>query len=424
MGKRTFKLFMFLLLIVFFTGCSKFSSDMEVKKDNSMTFSILYSYSEDSDPAGIVTDENRTKLLNQGFTIEDYSDGNNKGVKITKTIDNIEDVSEENKLVRFNLFSLLEGDENLKLFKVQKSFLWDVYTARFYISNKDGILNGNETVIETESGTKQSFERKKWGEFKDFKFNLKVPYFSVKNNANEVSSVRSEMSWDLSKISSVDTIEFDFYMLNKRNILILVGGVVLFIMFIGSAKSSKDDPREDMDRSRIVAPRKETYHTPVNIPNTPVTTNEVSHSDSFNFLKSKSDSSTVITTTSEPSSSTNEEVANDIFNIKSNANDMNDVGFIMSSQLHNVSAVSPQNDISSNTNTNTNNDNINNTDKNNNNSNLSGMSGLEAFMNSDTTLPSQNNNSAPIFNQPVNNGNNSENVPNLMTGIDNNNLNK
>ena len=66
----------------------------------------------------------------------------------------------------------------------------------------------------------------------------------------------------------------------------------------------------------------------------------------------------------------------------------------------------------------------NNTDKNNNNSNLSGMSGLEAFMNSDTTLPSQNNNSAPIFNQPVNNGNNSENVPNLMTGIDNNNLNK
>lgn len=377
MYKRKF-CFLILFVTIFLSGCSKFDSDMNIKKDGSMDFSVLYTYDGANDPSGIINENNKQKLLNSGYVLEDYKDGNTNGIRITKNIKNIEDVSEENKLVRFDLFNLLEDNGDLRLFKVEKNFLFDTYTARFYISNKDGILNGSKNLENTDNGQVQSYDSKKWGDSDNFKFNLKVPYFVGENNATTVSGNRRNLSWDLSKFSSLSTIEFKFYIINKRDAIILGVGIGLFLILIIAANGNKDNPQKDNDKNKITIPKKETYQTPINIPSTPVTTGEVSNSASFDFLNSDS------------RVSSKKEVANDIFDIKTNTNSTDDVNFIIGSQLYG--------DSNNNSNSNTSN-----------NSNT-GVSGLEEFMNGGSTTNSNDNN---ITTNSINNSSNINDSSNI-----------
>lgn len=391
MCKKKIYFLMVLAFVIFLSGCTKFNSDMTIKKDGSMDFSILYTYDGNSDPTGILNSENKQKLLNSGYVLEDIKNG----IKITKKIDNIDDVSEENKMVRFDLFDLLEDNGKLKLFKVQKNFLFDTYTARFYISNKNGILNGDEKLEETESGQKHSYNKKKWGSSENFKFNLKVPYIVGENNATSVSSNKRNLSWDLSEVSSLSTIEFKFYMIKKKDTLILLGGLVLFIIFVISARGG-NNPQNDKDNDKVVVPKKETYQTPINIPSTPVTTNETKDSQSFEFLNSDS------------ASSKKEEVANDIFDIKTNTNSSDDVNFIIGSQLHGGDVNNNQDSsISNNT----------------------GITGLEEFMSNGSTVTNNNNNNnsntssnnnvtTPTMAPPLNPDGG---IPELMVGVEENN---
>jgi len=393
MCKKKVRFLIVLVFVIFLSGCTKFNSDMTIKKDKSMDFSILYAF-DGSDPNGIVTNDNKQKLLNSGYVIEDYENENSNGVKITKKIDNIDDVSEEDKMVRFDLFNLLQDDGDLKLFKLEKNFLFDTYTARFYMSNKNGILNGDENLVETENGLMYSFNNKNWGSPDDFKFSLEVPYLVGENNATNISGNRQKLSWDLSKASSLSTIEFKFYIIKKKDVLILLTAIVLFIMFVISTRGN-NNLQNDSDDDKAPATKKETYQTPINIPSTPVTTGEVENSQSFDFLNSDS------------GISKKEEVANDIFDIKTDSDSTDDVNFIMSSQLHGDSENNKEKSTTSYSN---------------------GITGLEEFMNNGSTVSEHNidNNNNTSNNNDVKTPiepplNSDGGIPELMSNVDENN---
>lgn len=393
MCKKKVRFLIVLVFVIFLSGCTKFNSDMTIKKDKSMDFSILYAF-DGSDPNGIVTNDNKQKLLNSGYVIEDYENENSNGVKITKKIDNIDDVSEEDKMVRFDLFNLLQDDGDLKLFKLEKNFLFDTYTARFYMSNKNGILNGDENLVETENGLMYSFNNKNWGSPDDFKFSLEVPYLVGENNATNISGNRQKLSWDLSKASSLSTIEFKFYIIKKKDVLILLTAIVLFIMFVISTRGN-NNLQNDSDDDKVPTTKKETYQTPINIPSTPVTTGEVENSQSFDFLNSDS------------GISKKEEVANDIFDIKTDSDSTDDVNFIMSFQLHGDSENNKEKSTTSYSN---------------------GITGLEEFMNNGSTVSEHNidNNNNTSNNNDVKTPiepplNSDGGIPELMSNVDENN---
>jgi hypothetical protein len=388
-------MFLFIFLL---SGCSKFNSSMEVKSDRSMTFSILYTYDttvNQSDPVNIITEENRNNLLASGYTIEDINDGNNVGLKITKTIDNIDDVSDENNSIKYDLFDLLDSKKNIKLFKVERNFLYDTYKADFYINDKTGFLKGNTTSGFDDNGYSYSYTPKNWGTPENFSFNLKVPLLQS-SNATKTDTLRRNATWDLSNFDSISHIKFQFYVFNKRNILILVGAIVIFIFFIIASNQKKDTPQNDRDNIKLEVPKKETYQTPINIPSTPVTTGEVNDSNSsssFGFLNT------------EPK-------ANNPSFDQSAANVMatDDVNFIMSEQINNAPSSSTGN----------------NSGASNSNNSSGGMSSLESFMNSNNLVSSTTNTSPQTINNlpPLNSqGGIPEVTPELMSGISDNGVN-
>ena len=379
-----------LLIILFITGCSKFDANMEIKDDKSMEFSILYTYDKNAssnDPANIINEENINKLTSAGFTVENYDVDNNVGIKISKKIDNIDDVSEENKFITYDLFDLPNFNNDTKLFKVRKGFIRDTYTASFRVSNKDNVFNVDQNNY--------SNNNRVWGSSENFKFSLKLPYTAGSNNANRTENVRKILTWNLSSYTSIQSIEFEFYFYNMKNIYIVIGAVILFIIFVILSNMGKNNPTDDINNVKVAVDKKETYQTPINVPSTPVTTGEIGNIDSFNFLKDKSTS----TVTQE------EETTNTV------SMPPDDVNYIMSQQMHGNED---------------NNENQVSTGKNNN------VPSIEDFMNSAPNLEqAQNEPQQPqnIDNQVVNSvqytpqGGIPEIPPELMSSINNDNNN-
>ena len=94
------------LLIVLFvmTGCVKFNANMEIKKDKSMDFEIIYAIDTTyyGDEEINSNDEDFNDLKNSGFVVENYVDGVMKGVRLSRNIVNIDLVSSNEDTI-FNL---------------------------------------------------------------------------------------------------------------------------------------------------------------------------------------------------------------------------------------------------------------------------------------------------------------------------------
>ena len=105
------------------TGCVKFNANMEIKKDKSMRFSIIYAFNKSLfNNQEILTDENKKELENKGFIISDYADDTMKGFTISKDIKNIDAISSTDD-INYSLSGLLdESVENKYFFKVKKVF--------------------------------------------------------------------------------------------------------------------------------------------------------------------------------------------------------------------------------------------------------------------------------------------------------------
>lgn len=243
-------LLLFVLLFVL-TGCVKFNANMDIKKDKSMDFSIIYAF--DTSAFGnqeILTDANKKELESKGFIVSDYTDGNMKGFKIVKKIKNIDDVSTTSDY-EYDLSGMMENTaENKYFFKVKKGFLKNTYTAKFKFDSSDSGLNSlndntlDDTDYTFDDNNEETFDNEPNIDFNnenmdfsnmmanlDLSFNVNLPYGAKNSNSTTTSNKNKTLSWNLYS-NNTKLIEFEFDMYNMTIIYIGAGILALLIIVI------------------------------------------------------------------------------------------------------------------------------------------------------------------------------------------------
>lgn len=258
--KKLRNVLLLLVATITLTGCMKFNANMEIKKDKSMDFSIIYAM--DTSMMGgetneeLVKDEDKEELKKQGFTVEDYTDGKMKGIKITKTIKNIDDVSSTEDTT-YSLSSMLDGKDHKdeKMFKVEKGFLKNTYTAKFTFDMNESNMgmdeeeenfdfenpdetevSDNDTLTTTEEDESTDLDLSSLNDPSlyanmDLSFNLKLPYAAKSNNADSKTSDK-ELKWNLMSMSGAKNIEFSFGIYNINPIIIYAVIALIVIIIV------------------------------------------------------------------------------------------------------------------------------------------------------------------------------------------------
>lgn len=256
------------------TGCVKFNANMDIKRDKSMNFSIIYAF--DTSLLGdkdILSSDDIKKLEDQGFSVSKYEKDGMKGFKLVRGVSNIDYVS-STSATDYSLSGLIsKSNKNKNIFKVKKGLIKNVYTAKFDFNTADSDLNddasdslGDTTTSDDDStddtydtdddstslddftsGLTNSFSG--LASKMDLSFNVTLPYSAKSNNATSTNNDNKELRWDLSSQGD-DKIEFEFELYNFLNIFIgagiIIGGFI-FIIIMGYKKAKKNGKKNNHD---------------------------------------------------------------------------------------------------------------------------------------------------------------------------------
>lgn len=296
------------LLVISLTGCVKFNSTMEIKKDKSMDYKIIYAFDKSLfGDQEILTSNDKKELENKGFTVSNYVDGNMKGFKVSKNIKNIDDVSSTNNAT-YDLSGLLDSNKSeSKVFKVKKGFLKNTYTASFKFDSSDSDLNNstsNDTTIDNDfttddnnTTTDSDFDFSNINTNMDLSFNVKLPYKAISSNATTKKNDDKELSWNLSSTGE-DKIEFSFVLYNMTNIYICGGVIVLLIIIVIVSILNKSRKNKVSNKDATNDKQTTTFNSSVE---TPIMSNNVTSqsidNQSIQEQASTNSQSTVFSTT-------------------------------------------------------------------------------------------------------------------------------
>ncbi len=281
-----------ILLVISLTGCVKFNSTMEIKKDKSMDYKIIYAFDKSLfGDQEILTSDDKKELESKGFTVSNYVDGNMNGFKVSKNIKNIDDVSSTNDAT-YDLSGLLDSNKSeSKVFKVKKGFLKNTYTASFKFDSSDSDLNNstsNDTTIDNDfttddnnTTTDSDFDFSNINTNMDLSFNVKLPYKAISSNATTKKNDDKELSWNLSSTGE-DKIEFSFALYNMTNIYICGGVIVLLIIIVIVSILNKSKKNKVSNKDATNDKQTTTFNSSVE---TPIMSNNVTSQSSENINK-------------------------------------------------------------------------------------------------------------------------------------------
>jgi cbb3-type cytochrome oxidase subunit 3 len=244
---KKFKYILLLTSLLLSTGCVKYNASMDIKKDKSMDFSIIYAldttYFEDTE---VLDSSDKLELEQLGFTITDYNNGNMLGYTLNKSINNIDDVSITDS-VNYDLSGLLTNKEDSNyIFKIKKGIIKNTYIAKFKFDSDESNLNnleeGNTTNEEdTDSLDMSDMDLSSFTSNLDLSFNVSLPFSAISNNATTVNNDNKNLTWNLTSFQE-DYIEFEFDLYNMTNIYIgisIIGLILLLIVFYILNKKKK-----------------------------------------------------------------------------------------------------------------------------------------------------------------------------------------
>ena len=322
--KRIKNLLLLCTLTFLLTGCVKFNANMDIKKDKSMDFTIIYAF--DTSIFGeesIITAEERTEIENKGFTVSDYEEGSMKGVTLSRHVKNIDEVSSTTDN-DYNLSGMLDSESDDKyIFRLKKGLLKNTYTAKFKFNASDSNLsNENENsllddeneeeltendVEETTENdeattTEETTDNEENGSDDettldsdtdlsdmmsgmsniDLKFNVTLPNAAKSSNATTKENNGKKLSWNLSS-ENAESIDFVFELYNMPiiyagiGVIVLLIGVVVFLVINkkktnsettdgGSAEPVNNMPVNSMPNNNVapVAPVQPEVSQPMN----------------------------------------------------------------------------------------------------------------------------------------------------------------
>ena len=285
--KKSLYILGILVLTLGLSGCVKYNANIDIKKDKSMDFSIIYAmdtqYFGDQE---ILTSEDKDNLTKEGFEVSDYEDGTMKGFTISRSVKNIDDLSTE-KDEDYSLSGIMEEDSDEKMFKVEKGFFKNKYTANFKFDSSDsGLSTGDDTTTDdsdiyndttTDDATiyndtttiddtttyddttttddtttyddSTTIDDSTMGDFSnmttnmDLSLNVTLPYSALSNNATSTKNDNKTLSWNL-QTSGEEAINFEFELYNLTNIYLTIGAgliiiLIIIIIVISKAKRKK-----------------------------------------------------------------------------------------------------------------------------------------------------------------------------------------
>ena len=216
------------------TGCVKFNANMEIRKDKSLKYSIIYAM--DSSLVGdseIMDDDDKSELEAEGFKLEEYNQDNYKGFVVSKDFENIDDIS-IGADVTYDVSGLLNVKaNNQEVFAVQKGFLKNVYTAKFTFNSNDDDNDVSDPDEDDDSSLSSGLSDSvsQMTNSMDLSFNVKLPYKAISNNATTTNNDNKDLSWKLIS-DKTNKIEFSFALYNMTNVYITCG--LLLIIVIGA----------------------------------------------------------------------------------------------------------------------------------------------------------------------------------------------
>lgn len=257
---KKIKYLLLVSVLTLLTGCVKFNATMDIKKDKSMDFSIIYAF--DTSLYGsqdLLEDSDKKELESQGFIVEDYNQNNMKGFTIKKSISNIDDVSSTSD-TNYDMSGLLNNStDNNYFFKVKKGILKNTYIAKFKFDAKESDLNTDKSN-DTSSGVTNDSDSIDMDDLDlssmtsnlDLSFNVKLPYSSISSNATTKNNDGKELTWNLSS-SQEEMIEFEFELYNMTNIYIGAGIilVLLIIIIISILNKKKNKPIKEQVNNNV-----------------------------------------------------------------------------------------------------------------------------------------------------------------------------
>ena len=239
---KRLKIVAVLLIMLLLTGCMKSKTEVTVNSNGSVdvayTTAVSKKVMEDLESMGdsgnsssntqTLSDEDKKTLEDKGYKIEEYDDGTYSGFKVSKHYNSIDDISSADEV---EISTNLVDDDDSKLFTVKKGFFASTYKAKI-TSNKE-----KESYDEIKSY--QTEEYAKYFEGLDLSYNVTLPSKAKSNNATEVNG--NTYTWNLATFDQ-DAIEYEFTLLNIKNIAIVCVGAALIIcgiVFIVFKKKTK-----------------------------------------------------------------------------------------------------------------------------------------------------------------------------------------
>ena len=249
----------YLLLLGLFamisTGCVKFNANMDIKKDKSMEFSIIYAFDKSlMGEANSLKEDDFKEVEKEGFTVEKYSKDNYEGFKLTKKISNIDEVSTTDDAV-FDLSGMMQSNANNKyIFKVVKGEDKNTYYAKLKFDANDSGMTGNDDALTPDEDDSLSLDMA--GENNknidlsgmmsnlDLSFTVNLPYSAISSNATTKENDNKKLIWKLGATNQ-ENIEFVFELKNNEtsnsNVVLfaVIGVLVLAIVIVLALVLSK-----------------------------------------------------------------------------------------------------------------------------------------------------------------------------------------
>lgn len=217
--KKIIKVFSLILVCLLMSSCVKYHANMIINNDGSVEFNFISAIKKEyADQYN--QSQDYSELKEEGFLIDEYTDKEYKGYKISKHYATIDSISSED----IKTSTLTKNDD--KFFNVKKGFFKNTYTAKLESKDTEE-MKDNVSMYQDDSSTQELNELLK--SF-DLKFNLNLPTKVVSSNATTTSSDGKNLQWDLTNMKD-QYIEFTFVLYNTNNIL-LACGLALIILAI------------------------------------------------------------------------------------------------------------------------------------------------------------------------------------------------
>ena len=240
--KKSCKFLCFMLIVFMMTGCMKFQTDMKINKDKSMDFTLTYAIAnslvEQAKQAATSNNENLDneslkELEKQGFKTEEYSDSSMTGIKLSKTFNNIDDISSE-KEVDFDLEAIMNGSEQTDMFTIKKGFFKNTYTLKIKNNTSEEVesdITNNNLTPDNQIDFSSDIDLSTLSSSMDMTFNINLPYKAISSNATSTENDGKNLKWNLLD-TNIQNITAKFELYNMNNIYLTIGIVIVLIIIV------------------------------------------------------------------------------------------------------------------------------------------------------------------------------------------------